>query len=67
MQVEWQGRRQWVPCYLADILVIAEGTGQHISAVRQLPYEDLRFADGSRKDCLACRYYPLGARWTGRR
>jgi integrase len=47
MQVEWHGRRQWIPCYLADILVIAEGTGRRIGAVRQLRYQDLRLDDGS--------------------
>jgi integrase len=45
MQVAWQGRRQRVPCYLADILVIAEGTGRRIGAVRQLRYQDLLLAD----------------------
>lgn len=47
MQVEWHGRRERVPCPLADILVIAEGTGRRIGAVRQLRYEDLRFSEGS--------------------
>lgn len=46
MQVEWHGRRERSPCYLADILVIAEGTGRRIGAVRQLRYQDLRLNEG---------------------
>ena len=46
MQVEWEGKRQRVPCYLADILIIAEGTGRRIGAVRQLRYSDLRLNEG---------------------
>jgi integrase len=42
MQVEWDGRRRRVRCYLADILVIAEGTARRIGPVRQLRYQDLR-------------------------
>ncbi|MEO6058184.1 MAG: hypothetical protein ABIQ49_15275 [Gemmatimonadales bacterium] len=46
MQVDWQGRRERRPSYLADILVIAEGTGRRIGAVRQLRYQDLRLSEG---------------------
>jgi integrase len=46
MQVEWDGMRETVPNYLADILVIAEGTGRRIGAVRQLRYSDLRLDEG---------------------
>lgn len=42
MQVEWNGKRQRLPCYLSDIIVIAAGTGRRIGAVRQLAYADLR-------------------------
>jgi hypothetical protein len=34
MEVDWHGRRERLPSYLADILVIAEGTGRRIGAVR---------------------------------
>jgi integrase len=46
MQVEWGSRREHVPCYLADILVIAEGAGRRIGAVRQLRATDLRTDHG---------------------
>lgn len=46
MQVEWHGRRERMPCYLADILVIAEGTGRRSGTVRQLRYQDLRLSEG---------------------
>ncbi len=46
MEVEWNGKREKVPCYLADVLFIAEGTGRRIGAVRQLRYGDLRLGDG---------------------
>jgi integrase len=46
MQVDWHGRRERHPSYLADILIIAEGTGRRIGAVRQLRYQDLRLSEG---------------------
>jgi hypothetical protein len=46
MQVDWHSRRERLPSYLADILVIAEGTGRRIGAVRQLRYHDLRLCEG---------------------
>lgn len=46
MQVDWHGRRERRPSYLADVLVIAEGTGRRIGAVRQLRYHDLRLSEG---------------------
>ncbi|MGH7529907.1 MAG: tyrosine-type recombinase/integrase [Gemmatimonadales bacterium] len=46
MQVEWHGRRERVPCHLADILVVSEGTGRRIGAVRQLRAADLRPGEG---------------------
>ena len=46
MQVEWEGKRQQVPCFLGDILAISEGTGRRIGAVRQLRAEDIRLGDG---------------------
>lgn len=46
MQVEWHGKRERMASYLADVLVIAEGTGRRIGAVRQLRYRDLRLSDG---------------------
>jgi hypothetical protein len=41
MQVDCHGRRERLPSYLADILVIAEGTERRSGAVRQLRYHDL--------------------------
>ncbi|MBA3555623.1 MAG: tyrosine-type recombinase/integrase [Gemmatimonadales bacterium] len=46
MVVEWHGRRERMPSYLADVLVIAEGTGRRIGAVRRLRYGDLRLSEG---------------------
>ncbi len=46
MQVEWHGKRNLTPAYLADILVITEGTGRRIGAVRQLRYQNLRLSEG---------------------
>ena len=46
MQVEWSGKRVQMPSYLADVLVIAEGTGRRIGAVRQLRYGNLRLSEG---------------------
>lgn len=46
MQVEWRGRRERLPCHLAAILAIAEGTGRRIGAVRQLRVEDIRLTEG---------------------
>jgi hypothetical protein len=45
--VEWHGRRERISCYLADILVIAEGTGRRIGAVRQPRYQGLRLNEGA--------------------
>jgi integrase len=45
MQVEWFGRRRWVRCHLADVLLIAEETGRRIGAVRQLRAGDLRLSE----------------------
>jgi len=42
MQVEWDGRRRQVRCYLADILVLLAETGRRIGAVRQVTVGDLR-------------------------
>ena len=41
MELERDGKRVRVRNYLADILVIAEGTGRRIGAVRQLCCSDL--------------------------
>ena len=46
MQIEWNGKRQMIRCYLSDILVIAEGAGRRIGATRQLRYSDLRLKEG---------------------
>ncbi|MCH7860942.1 MAG: tyrosine-type recombinase/integrase [Proteobacteria bacterium] len=46
MEVEWTGNRTRVPCHLADVLVIVEGTGRRIGAVRQLRYADLLLSEG---------------------
>jgi len=46
MEVEWSGRRERLPCYLADVLAISEGTGRRIGAVRQLRYTDLILSEG---------------------
>jgi integrase len=47
MQVEWGGRRERMPCYLADVLVVAAESGRRIGAVRQLRAGDLRLAETS--------------------
>ena len=41
MRVTWNGKQEDVPSYLADVLVIAEGTGHRIGSVRQLRHNDL--------------------------
>lgn len=46
MQVEWHGKRERMPSYLAEVLLIAEGTGRRIGAVRKLRCRDLRLSDG---------------------
>lgn len=46
MQVEWQGHREEVPCYLGDVLALAHETGRRIGAVRQLSGADLRLEEG---------------------
>ncbi len=46
MEVEWSGKRKRLPCYLADVLAISEGTGRRIGAVRQLRYADLMLSEG---------------------
>ena len=46
MEVGWSGKREKVASHLADVLVIAEGTGRRIGAVRQLRYADLLLDQG---------------------
>jgi hypothetical protein len=42
MHVERHGKRERLPSYLPEVLVIAEETGRRIGAVHQLRYRDLR-------------------------
>ena len=47
MRVTWSGKEQAVPSYLADVLVIAEGTGHLIGSVLRLRHNDLIHGSGS--------------------
>jgi integrase len=46
MQVQWHCKRERVRCFLTDVLVITQGIGRGIGAVRQLRYSDLRLNEG---------------------
>jgi integrase len=64
MQVEWSGKRRRVPCSLADILVIAEGTGRRIGAVRRLSIANIRLDEGQHgKICWPAETDKTGKAW----
>lgn len=47
MQVEWRGRREWVPSPLPEIMAIVEETGRRITAVCQLRLGDVQLGAGT--------------------
>jgi len=47
MRVEWGGRREVLPSYLAEIFEIAIGTGRRISAVCNLRVEDFDLSESN--------------------
>ncbi len=65
MRVTWNGKQEDVPSYLADVLVIAEGTEHRIGSVLRLRHNDLILGEQPKVRWRAERCRCSRHRWIG--